>query len=518
MKPKMKSYLISFLIVLLLPGCAVNPVTGKNELSWVSESEQIRIGELQYGPSQQSQGGAYLADPDINLYVNEVGQKVAQFSPVKLPYEFVVLNNDTPNAWALPGGKIAVNRGLLLALKSEAELAAVLSHEIVHAAAKHGAQAMQRNTLSQGLLAATALVISQSDHKDYADYVVGSAQVGLQLISTRYGRNAELESDFYGIQYMVAAGYNPAAAVTLQKTFVQLSKNREQNWVEGLFASHPPSSERVKKNKETVSNLVGLNSGDFYAERYEKKLSHLRSAKDAYIAAKKAKKLASQNKFESALSTLSTAIKIEPNEANFYGTRGSILYQQKNYKLAEQAFTQALELNNNYFEYYLGRGLTRNQQGNTSAAQKDLKQSITLLPTAAANQHLGQIALDSGDRSGAKKFFLQAMGAQGPIGDYAKIAYLKLDIKDNPNRYLSAQLRPSSKGQLMIVVTNQADINIESLRFDISALIGQQKVNKTLLIRNLNAKSAQQYPSAWYVNESTIVENLDINITELALK
>ncbi|MFT7549541.1 MAG: putative Zn-dependent protease, partial [Candidatus Azotimanducaceae bacterium] len=290
----MKPYLLILLVIILLPGCAVNPVTGKNELSWVSEAEQIRVGELQYGPSQQAQGGAYLADPTINRYVNEVGQRIAKFSPVKLPYEFVVLNNDTPNAWALPGGKIAINRGLLLELSNEAELAAVLSHEIVHAAAKHGAQAMQRNTLSQGLLAATALVISQSDHGEYADYVVGGAQVGLQLISTRYGRNAELESDYYGIQYMVAAGYDPKAAVTLQETFVRLSENKEQGWVEGLFASHPPSGERVATNKETITQITATSIANtpksFYEKRYQTKLSHLRSSKAAYAESKIAQK------------------------------------------------------------------------------------------------------------------------------------------------------------------------------------------------------------------------------------
>ena len=85
------------------------------------------------------QGGAYVVDPELNRYVREVGARLARASDRALPYEFVVLNNSTPNAWALPGGKIAVNRGLLVELDNEAELAAVLGHEIVHAAARHGA-------------------------------------------------------------------------------------------------------------------------------------------------------------------------------------------------------------------------------------------------------------------------------------------------------------------------------------------------------------------------------------------
>ena len=129
-------------------GCAVNPVTGENELSLVSVSQEIAIGEQQYGPSQQSQGGLYYLDPGLQSYVADVGMKLAKVShQPDLPYEFVVINSAIPNAWALPGGKIAVNRGLLTELEDEAQLAAVLGHEIVHAAARHSAAQMTRDVV-----------------------------------------------------------------------------------------------------------------------------------------------------------------------------------------------------------------------------------------------------------------------------------------------------------------------------------------------------------------------------------
>jgi predicted Zn-dependent protease len=135
-----------------LAGCVINPVTGDRELALVSADQELAIGEQQYLPSQQMQGGDYTLDPALTNYVEGVGQKVAAVSDRALPYEFVVLNSSVPNAWALPGGKIAVNRGLLMELQSEAELAAVLGHEIVHAAARHGALAM-RGMLLSALLA-----------------------------------------------------------------------------------------------------------------------------------------------------------------------------------------------------------------------------------------------------------------------------------------------------------------------------------------------------------------------------
>ncbi len=139
MKPlKISSLPFLVIILLFLSGCAINPVTGEHELGLVSEQREIAIGNEQYGPGRQMQGGDYLADQQLSAYIKEVGQKLAAVSDRQLPYEFTILNNSTPNAWALPGGKIVINRGLLLELDSEAELAAVLSHEIVHAAARHG--------------------------------------------------------------------------------------------------------------------------------------------------------------------------------------------------------------------------------------------------------------------------------------------------------------------------------------------------------------------------------------------
>ena len=118
----MRKFAFLLLPLLLIYGCAVNPVTGENELALISENEEISIGQKNYAPSRQMQGGDYTVDPELTVYVNTVGQKLAKVSDRKLPYEFKVLNNSTPNAWALPGGKIAVNMGLLMELQSEAEL------------------------------------------------------------------------------------------------------------------------------------------------------------------------------------------------------------------------------------------------------------------------------------------------------------------------------------------------------------------------------------------------------------
>ena len=169
-----------FAIATVLSGCATNPVTGKSEISLVSESWELKTGAQNYLPARQSQGGDYVADPGVQAYVQEVGKKLAAVSDRALPYEFVVINNSVPNAWAMPGGKIAINRGLLTELDSEAELAAVLGHEIVHAAAKHSAQAVQRSALLQAAVLATGIATQDSD---YGQVAVVGAGAGAALIN-----------------------------------------------------------------------------------------------------------------------------------------------------------------------------------------------------------------------------------------------------------------------------------------------------------------------------------------------
>lgn len=259
------------LALLALSGCGTNPVTGERELQFVSESQELAIGAKEYAPTRQSQGGDLKVLPELSAYVNEVGQKLAAVSDRQLPYAFVVLNASVPNAWALPGGKIAINRGLLTELDNEAELAAVLGHEIVHAAARHGAKSQERGTLLQVGMVAAQVGVAMSDVGATAgNLMVQGAGVGAALVSTKYGRDAELESDYYGMRYMQRAGYDLRGAVTLQEKFVKLSaaSGRNQNWLEGLFASHPPSPERVARNEATLAELGNPAGGNLGQERY----------------------------------------------------------------------------------------------------------------------------------------------------------------------------------------------------------------------------------------------------------
>ncbi|MFP8876362.1 MAG: M48 family metalloprotease, partial [Myxococcota bacterium] len=263
------------LVAVAALACATNPVTGKSELVLFSESGEIAMGERMYAQARQASGGDYTIDPELSAYVSEVGERVAVMSDrPNLPYEFHVLNESTPNAWVLPGGKIAVNRGLLVELESEAELAALLGHEVTHAAARHSTQALVRGIALQGALIATSVALGD---KSYAPYAVAGAGVAAALVNLRYGRDDEREADHYGTRYMHRAGYDPMAAVALQEMLLEKSEAGEPNWLEGLFLSHPHSAERVVANRESAQALVaeGGPAGELGEERFQSAIASL---------------------------------------------------------------------------------------------------------------------------------------------------------------------------------------------------------------------------------------------------
>ena len=444
----------------LISGCAVNPVTGKSELRLVPESTELNLGAEQYAPSRQSQGGDYTARPELVAYVRGVGNRLAAVSDRGLPYEFSVINDSTPNAWALPGGKIAINRGLLTELGSEAELAAVLGHEIVHAAARHGAQGMERGMLLQGAVMAAGVAASGTD---YADLAVGGAGLAAGLVGQKYGRDAERESDYYGMQYMARAGYDPRAAVGLQQTFVRLSEGKQSNWLSGLFASHPPSQERVEANRQTAQAFPP--GGDLGVERYRQQIAPLIAAKPAYAAYDQGRQALAKGDAKKALTLADQAIAGEPQEALFYGLRGDALQKQGDYRGSLAEYDRALARNADYFLFYQQRGLALQQLGEGTRAAADLEQGVKRLPTATALNALGENSLARGNRSQALQYFAAAAGSKSPAGEAASRSLLRLDLPENPHKYLKIALGLDARGMVQARLSNPTGLAVSDLRF-----------------------------------------------------
>jgi len=452
-----------FATVLFLQGCSVNPVTGKNELSFMSPQQEIAVGEKNYQPSRQSQGGDYYLDAKLQTYVAGVGKKLAAVSDKPdLPYEFVVLNNSVPNAWALPGGKIAINRGLLVHLEDESQLAAVLAHEIVHAAARHGASQMTRGTL--GSIGIAAIGIGTAG-RDGAQLYGMASQIGAAAWMAKYGRDDELESDYYGMNCMAKAGYEPQGAVELQQTFVKLSEGRQADFLSGLFASHPPSIKRVQAN---IAKAQTLPRGQRYKARYQAAISQLNKDTGAYEAEKLAIAALKKKDGKAALNELDKAIAIQPREASFWELRGHAWTLNDNSSNAEKAFTTAIDKNPKHFSPYLARGILRHERGQKDLGLADIKRSYALLPTPAASYYLGQSAMASRQYQQAAGYFKQASAAGGELGALSQKQLIAVRLELEPQSFLSARLSLTAEGYLLVTTKNNSPVSMAGVQLQLS--------------------------------------------------
>jgi predicted Zn-dependent protease len=273
-----------------------------------------------------------------------------------LPYTFRVLNASVPNAFALPGGFIVVNRGLLIALSSEGELAAVLGHEIGHATARHSVAAYQR---ALGLnLALLGVAVAGG-----SGATMQLSSIGAGLLQSGFSREQERESDYLGIDYMVKAKYDPRGAIDLQEYFFQeFEKGKSSLWIEGLFRTHPFSRERLE-NVKTYSRekYSGALDGKGYVlseGAYIEKTERLREVQKAYDVYDEGNKL------------LGNKQKVDP-------------------ELAEA-------------RVYLG--IAQEQKGECGKAVVHLEKSMDLMPTKTAAKYLGKCYRKLGDREKAAKY------------------------------------------------------------------------------------------------------------------
>jgi predicted Zn-dependent protease len=248
--------LIASLTTALLPGCASNPATGGSSVVVSSQGREVTIGDEMH--REMLEKGAAYDKPELEAYVNRIGQRlVANSDKPSMKFTFTVIDSPDINAFALPGGYIYINRGLLAYLDTEAELAGVLSHEIGHVTARHHGR-QQTAGITNKVLATTVYILTGSG--DIAD---ASNMYGTELISG-YGRDMELEADGLGAEYMHKSGYDTEALLEVigvlkdQERFQRVkakSGGKTVSTYHGLYASHPRNDQRLKKVIQTASEL-----------------------------------------------------------------------------------------------------------------------------------------------------------------------------------------------------------------------------------------------------------------------
>ena len=247
---------------------STNEVTGEVQYVSLSADQEVALG-LQAFPEMAQQFGGELDHPVIGNYVEEVGQRLVRSSDAqKGPYQYdfhVLADPQTINAFALPGGQVSITLGLLRRLRSEAELAGVLGHEIGHVVGRHGAEQLSKQQFAQTLVGAAVIAAYDPNRPgSSAQNAAIAAAIG-QLVTMRFGRQDELESDALGVQMMSQSGYDPRGMTALLQI---LSQSDEGGRPPEFFSTHPNPENRIARVEEMIRANGGA-GGEQGADRFQ---------------------------------------------------------------------------------------------------------------------------------------------------------------------------------------------------------------------------------------------------------
>jgi len=221
---------------------------GRGLGNWYSIEKQIAMGR-QYA-QQVETTSKMVKDPVVTEYINRVGQNLVRNSDAQVPFTIKVIDSDSINAFALPGGFFYVNSGLILAADNEAELAGVMAHEIAHVAACHAAR---ENTRGELMNLASIPLIMIGGPVGYAGYE--AAGLALPLTFLKFSRAFEAQADYLGVQYMYKAGYDPQAFIAFFEKVEALEK-KKPGAIAKAFETHPQTPDRIEKSQQEINALL----------------------------------------------------------------------------------------------------------------------------------------------------------------------------------------------------------------------------------------------------------------------
>jgi len=255
---------ITLIVALLMAGFAVfqyfgssqvNPTTGEKQHVTLTSEQEIALG-VHAVPEIEQQFGGISNDPQARELVDRVGGRIVSRSDAaKSPYRYqfhLLDDNQTVNAFALPGGQIFITEGLLKRLRTEGELAGVLGHEIGHVIGRHSAEQLAKQQLTQGLVGAAGVAGSNSDDPYGGQRTAQMAAAVGQMVNMKYSRNDEIEADKFGVKLMSQAGYDPRGMLGVMEILAGLSKKGR---TPEFFSTHPNPENRTGHIKEAIAKL-----------------------------------------------------------------------------------------------------------------------------------------------------------------------------------------------------------------------------------------------------------------------
>jgi predicted Zn-dependent protease len=397
----------------MLQGCATSPVSGQRIVVGMSESME-RAVDREQAPHQFSADLGALQDGAVNAYVSEVGTKVrATVQRRDMPYSVRVVNANYVNAYTFPGGAMGITRGIMVALRDESELAALLGHEYGHVNARHAAQRQGQALIAQVALVGLAVATEKSD---WAPLIGLGAQIGASALLASYSRANEREADALGQRYLVEAGYPAQGMVRLHELLID-GQQRQPNALETMFSSHPMSTERRDTARRDADTLYAASARAPSArERFMDRTAPLRAIQPVIEACQ----------------------------------RGETAMARKAAAQAEGHFAQALQLAPRDYPALLRMAQCQHALGRSQAARRFVLQAREAYPQEAQAMKLAAtLKLGLRDPTGALaelEAFDRALPGDPGIVFLKGVAFEGMGRRQAAGQQFTAFLRSSPKG------------------------------------------------------------------------
>lgn len=439
------SCLVVSCAALAAAGCCVDPVDQSRYFCFgeVSDAEEVELG-AQFAPSFMAEGGGQYPDPALSGYLRGIViDKMARHSQrADLPWTFELLNSSTINAFALPGGKVYVTRGLLALLESEAQFAILMGHEIGHVTHRHALRGQGRRALLGVLTGALALVESANPLRDRDDplWIAGTVGAVGSIATLKFSRDQELQSDERGIDYASFVGYEPTEGPKTFETFLALKEKsgQKESMLDGLLSTHPLDSDRIDAMKSYTSEKF---SGTGTEERtrstpaWAEQMERLRKAHEVYKEHDGAMQLVVRAAKEKNAKLLDDAEAILRKCASSLSGHGRfplglalIALERTTPSDALTHSTRACELEPELFEAHFLRGIALGRLARAKEALAELKTAHGIHPMSPQPcLALGDLEEASGNLREAERWFQMALDRSPPGSELRKVARARLD-------------------------------------------------------------------------------------------
>ncbi len=407
-------------------GCAVDPVTGRRQIMFVSEAQERDLDRT-WSPHQFSADYGAVRDVSLNNYVAGIGGKlVAVCHRPHMPYNFRALNSIDVNAYTFPAGSIAVNRGLLAELGNEAELAAVLGHEIGHVCARHAGENMTKSILLELAVAGVAATVSVKNEK-YAWLAAGLGGIGAMMLLCRYSRDDEREADELGMEYMVKGGYDPHGMSEVMEIFLNLQKEKPSA-LDILFSTHPLSKERYETALARIrAAYAGLTGAEVGRDRYMDHTASIRRIKPAIEAMQKGEELMGDEKFGQAEDQFRAGLRTAPDDYAGLLLLAKCHLAQKKYAAAQAEAERARSVYPEEPHAVHVCGMAKLEQSRYDAALADFSLYGEKLPGNPNTLYYKGFCLEKMGRKEAAAQEYEAYLADAPDGEFAEYVRARLE-------------------------------------------------------------------------------------------